>query len=70
MKKLVFIGLLITSVQSLFGQIDRLGSWMVNLDFGIEEHDKRLFNYAKPEREVLLRMQPEFWGTYHIWIGG
>ena len=69
MKKLLFIGLLITSLQSLFGQTDRLGSWMVNLDFGMEEHDKRLFNYARPEREALLRKQPELWGTYHLGLG-
>ena len=45
-----------------FSQID-FSDWMLTLKFGLEQHDKRLFDYS--EKEALLAMQPEFWGTYN-----
>lgn len=42
------------------------GNWKVQFNTGIEQHDKRLFDYS--EKETLLVMQPEFFGTYHIGI--
>jgi hypothetical protein len=53
-------------IQSVSGQTESIGNWVVDINTGIEAHDKRLFNYARPEREALLRKQPEFWGTYHF----
>lgn len=32
--------------------------------WGIEEHDKRLFNYS--QKDLLLDMHPEKWGTYQL----
>lgn len=37
--------------------------WMLELSGGIEQHDKRLFDY--PEKDRLLAMQTDKWGTYH-----
>jgi len=53
-------------LQSVCCQAQNLGDWIVSANAGIEAHDKRLFDYARPEREALLRKQPEFWGTYHF----
>jgi hypothetical protein len=49
---------------SVYSQTDSIGNWLINISAGIEAHDKRLFNYS--EKESLLEMQPEFWGTYHL----
>ncbi len=38
--------------------------WIATISAGIEKHDKRLFDYS--EKEMLLEMQPEKWGTYHF----
>jgi hypothetical protein len=64
-KKILTLGVLF-AIQSVCCQAQNLGDWIVSVNVGIEAHDKRLFNYARPEREALLRMQPEFWGTYHV----
>lgn len=45
-----------------YSQMDS-SNWMVTLKFGIEEHDKRLFDYS--QKESLLDLQPENWGTYN-----
>lgn len=39
-------------------------SWILSIQFGIEKHDKRLFDYS--EKELLLATQPENWGTYNL----
>ncbi len=39
-------------------------NWILDFEFGIEQHDKRLFDYS--EKETLLAEQPEKWGTYHL----
>ena len=64
MKRL--ISFIVTSfiIQSTFCQINSLDSWIININIGIEAHDKRLFNYS--ERESLLEMQPEYFGTYNF----
>lgn len=41
--------------------------WELNLDLGIEEHDKRLGSF--PGRAALLESQSEFFGTYSIMMG-
>jgi len=64
-KEMLTFGVLFI-IQSVCCQAQNLGDWIVGLNAGIEAHDKRLFNYARPEREALLRKQPEFWGTYHF----
>jgi hypothetical protein len=45
-----------------YSQMDS-SNWMVTLKFGVEEHDKRLFDY--PHKASLLDLQPENWGTYN-----
>lgn len=66
MKKIMLSLGVLFLIQSAFGQTASIGNWILSANVGIEAHDKRLFNYARPEREALLRMQPEFWGTYHL----
>ena len=68
MKKVILTVGILFIIQSIFCQPKPIGDWIVNVNTGIEEHDKRLFDYAKPEREALLRKQPEFWGTYHFGV--
>ncbi len=63
MKRLFSTFVFLLCLQSVYCQTDSIGNWLVNVSFGIEAHDKRLFNYS--EKELLLKMQPEFWGTYH-----
>lgn len=53
-------------IQTIYCQTDSLGGWLANLSVGIEAHDKRLFDYS--EKESLLAMQPEFWGTFHLGV--
>jgi hypothetical protein len=38
-------------------------NWLITSNLGIEKHDKRLFDYS--EKDMLLEMQAESWGTYH-----
>ncbi len=66
MKKLMLSLGVLCLIQSVSGQTESIGNWILSANVGIEAHDKRLFDYARPEREALLRMQPEFWGTYHF----
>lgn len=40
--------------------------WQITASWGIEKHDKRLFDYS--EKESLLAKQPENWGTYNMGI--
>ncbi|MEE9440009.1 MAG: hypothetical protein V3V14_13470 [Saprospiraceae bacterium] len=63
MRKSIFTIVLMIVAFSVYSQTDSLDNWLVNMSLGIEAHDKRLFNYS--EKESLLEMQPEFWGTYH-----
>lgn len=51
-------------IQSIYCQTDSISNWLVNVNIGIEAHDKRLYNYSK--KASLLEMQPDFWGTYHL----
>jgi hypothetical protein len=64
-KQMLTLGILFV-IQSVCCQSQNLGDWIISANAGIEAHDKRLFNYASPEREDLLRKQPEYWGTYHF----
>jgi hypothetical protein len=62
-KEILTVGVLFL-IQSIYCQSDSIGNWLADMSGGIEAHDKRLFDYS--EKESLLEMQPEFWGTYHI----
>ncbi len=67
-KRLFLVGILI-SISWLIGYQVGYGQniqekWLATVSTGIEKHDKRLFDY--PEKEMLLEMQPEQWGTYHF----
>ena len=62
-KPVLFALLFFVFSAKIFSQ-DSLSKWKVQLYFGIEEHDKRLFNYS--EKWTLLSMQPERWGTYSV----
>jgi len=67
MKKVIFAVCVLFLIQSVvYCQSDSIGNWLVDMSAGIEAHDKRLFNYTSPNREALLKKQPEFWGTYHL----
>ncbi len=59
--KILFL-VLFTINFSLKAQINN--KWILDFGFGIEQHDKRLFDYS--EKETLLTSQPENWGTYHL----
>lgn len=61
-KEMLTLGILFI-LQSVCCQAQNLGDWMVSVNAGIEAHDKRLFDYS--EKESLLDMQSELWGTYH-----
>lgn len=49
-------------LSKVIGQI--IPNWQITASWGIEKHDKRLFDYS--EKESLLAMQPENWGTYNL----
>lgn len=52
----------VTLMSNLSGQ--SIPNWQLSASWGIEKHDKRLFDYS--EKESLLAIQPENWGTYHF----
>ncbi len=67
-RRLFLLGFLISiclliGYQVGYGQ-DMQGKWIATVSSGIGKHDKRLFDYS--EKEMLLEMQPEQWGTYHF----
>ncbi len=67
-RRLFLLGFLI-SIYLLIGYQVGYGQnmqekWIATVSAGIEKHDKRLFDYS--EKEMLLEMQPEKWGTYHL----
>lgn len=64
MKRIVSTIALFFIIQSVYCQTDSIDNWLINLSVGIEAQDKRLFGYS--EKESLIEMQPEFWGTYHL----
>ncbi len=64
MKKLILTIGFLFSMQAVFSQSESIGDWIFSVTSGIEAHDKRLFNGS--ESEMLLEMQPEFFGTYHV----
>ena len=47
---------------SIYGQNAQNTKWAVSLSTGLQEHDKRLFEF--PLREDLLESQPEKFGTF------
>jgi hypothetical protein len=63
MKRLLLSNLIIFCSIAIYSQSIYSKEWMLTISSGIEAHDKRLFDYS--EKEALLEMQPEFWGTYH-----
>ena len=66
MKKSLIIIFATLSSLSSYGQENINAKWILSIDFGIQEHDKRLFDF--PQRENLLAMQPESFGTYQFGI--
>ena len=42
------------------------GKWTLTLDYGLQAHDKRLFDF--PPRESVLERQPETFGTHQFGI--
>ena len=64
MKKVMLTVGVLFILQSVAGQTESIGNWIMSINAGIEAHDKRLFDYSG--KESLLSSQPQFWGTYHI----
>jgi len=64
-KYFLLIGIFLILFTKIFSQ-DTLSKWKVQLYSGIEEHDKRLFDYV--DKDKLLYEKPERWGTYHFGI--
>jgi hypothetical protein len=62
MRLFVFVFLISLPFVSI-SQMDS-SSYILSIQFGIEKHDKRLFDYS--EKELLLAIQPENWGTYNL----
>lgn len=50
----------------MFGQDSLKGRWLISIDFGIQEHDKRLFGF--PPKKSYLSYHPETFGTYQLGI--
>ena len=65
MKKILLITGLILVSKLLHGQSIIFGDWIVRTKFGIEKHDKRLFDYALKE-QLLAEQYDKQWGTYQI----
>jgi hypothetical protein len=59
MKKLAFNLTLILFINFAYSQES---TWTASLDIGLQEHDKRLFDF--PQKNFFLSIQPEFLGTY------
>ena len=53
---------------SLIGQNVQETNWIISVNLGIQQHDKRLFDYS--EKEMLLEMHKGFFGTYQFGIRG
>lgn len=64
MKKLLILSSLVMITWSSHCQIDSNNKWLISVNYGLEKHDKRLFDYS--ERTTLLESQPENWGTHHF----
>ncbi len=64
MKNLISLFVVILLYFNIIEGQDTIQSWLFRVNFGIEKHDKRLFDYS--EKEMLLALQPEEWGTYHF----
>ncbi|TVQ51196.1 MAG: hypothetical protein EA362_00695 [Saprospirales bacterium] len=66
MNRLIIIGALLLSLQSIFCQADSFGDWIMRIEMGIEEHDKRLGRYEVTILPFLNDQTNERWGTYHF----
>ena len=64
MKNLLIIVIISISLSPTFSQNSPDKKWAASLSFGIQAHDKRLFDF--PPKEALLAKQPEVFGTYQI----
>jgi|GEM_PF-455855 hypothetical protein len=60
MKKYLLTIVVVFLIQSVWGQTEPIGDWIVSLNAGIEAHDKR-----NSRQERLLTMPQEKYGTYH-----
>ena len=68
MKRLLI--LLLAAIFSLpsFGQESTDAKWILSIEFGLQKHDKRLFDYPYYPKKDLLESQPESYGTYQFGI--
>jgi hypothetical protein len=64
MKNLFFLIFTIVVIQPSYCQINNIGDWIFNFNVGLEAHDKRLYDYS--DKESLLEMQSEVFGTYYF----
>ncbi len=63
MKKLSI--LVFSTILSLpfFGQEDSSTKWLLSIDYGVQEHDKRFFRFSS-----LAKRQPKTFGTYQVGV--
>lgn len=67
MTRLSLIAAILVIVNSLHSQSESLGDWILKMNIGIEQHDKRLFDFTAHLKEKILRdYAGEQWGTYHF----
>ncbi len=66
MKKLLIVSFVaLVSIPS-FAQDRPNKEWFLSVDYGLQAHDKRLFDF--PPKESVLERQPETFGTYQFGI--
>lgn len=65
MIRVILISALSFVVQATYGQSDSFGDWMVRMESGIEQHDKRRSNHQGNHSPSHLQAD-EKWGTYHL----
>jgi hypothetical protein len=66
MKRLLIIFLAAISSLPSFGQESINTKWVLSIDFGLQQHDKRLF--GSPLKGFFLEQHPETYGTYQFGI--
>lgn len=59
-----FVFLVVLMMLSSLAAQTQSGQWSIHFDYGLQAHDKRLFNF--PWKERVLERQPETFGTHQF----